>query len=105
MKLRELCEEIAKACEVRPSMVSAVQAETFRRVLAAVEKGEKVVVPDFGIFVMAETAATDEEPAKRIVRFKQRDAAEMEQRRKQRTEEAAAKNGAAGDPAAASSKR
>jgi nucleoid DNA-binding protein len=70
MKLKELNEAIATACNVRPQVVTAVQAETFRQLRASLDKGEKVIIPEFGIFLSKEIAATDEEPAKKVVRFK-----------------------------------
>jgi len=72
MKLKELNEAIATACNVRPQVVTAVQAETFRQLRASLDKGEKIVIPEFGIFLSKEIAATDEEPAKKVVRFKSR---------------------------------
>jgi nucleoid DNA-binding protein len=72
MKLKELNEAIATACNVRPQLVTTVQAETFRQLRASLEKGEKVIIPDFGIFLTKEVAATEEEPAKKIIRFKVR---------------------------------
>ena len=70
MKLKELNEAIATACNVRPQVVSAVQAETFRQLRTSLDKGEKVVIPDFGIFIMKEVAADGDQPAKKVVRFK-----------------------------------
>ena len=72
MKLKELNEAIATACNVRPQLVTTVQAETFRQLRASLDKGEKVIIPEFGIFVTKEVAATDEEPAKKVIRFKVR---------------------------------
>ena len=70
MKLKELNEAIATACNVRPQVVTAVQAETFRQLRASLDKGEKIVVPEFGIFLIKDVAAKDDEPAKKVVRFK-----------------------------------
>jgi len=70
MKLKELNEAIATACNVRPQVVTAVQAETFRQLRASLDKGEKIIIPEFGIFVSKEIAATDEEPARKVVKFK-----------------------------------
>lgn len=97
MKLKELNEAIATACNVRPQVVTAVQAETFRQLRASLEKGEKIIVPEFGIFLSKEVAATDEEPAKKIVRFKSKTEAGKrkkkegggEGRKREKTEEAA----------------
>jgi nucleoid DNA-binding protein len=72
MKLKELNEAIATACNVRPQVVTAVQAETFRQLRASLDKGEKIIIPEFGIFLTKDVAATDEEPAKKVVRFKSR---------------------------------
>ena len=35
--------------------------ETFRQLRASLDKGEKIIIPEFGIFVSKEIAATDEE--------------------------------------------
>ena len=114
MKLRELNEDIAKACDVRVKAVQAVQAETFRRLLAAVEKGEKVMIPDFGIFSINEVGGKDGEPSRRVLKFKRREktreknkggdekatTADKEARRAKRQAKAAAKpDGATGEPA------
>ncbi|MBV8977095.1 MAG: HU family DNA-binding protein [Alphaproteobacteria bacterium] len=72
MKLKQLNEAIAAACNVRPQLVTAVQTETFRQIKAALDKGEKIVVPDWGIFAVKETPAMDGKPAKKIVRFRDR---------------------------------
>jgi len=70
MKLKELNEAIATACNVRPQVVTAVQAETFRQLRASLDKGEKIIIPEFGIFLIKDIAAKDDEPAKKVVRFK-----------------------------------
>ena len=70
MKLKELNEAIATACNVRPQVVTAVQTETFRQLRASLDKGEKIIVPEFGIFLIRDVAAKDDEPAKKVVRFK-----------------------------------
>jgi len=72
MKLKELNEAIATACNVRPQVVTAVQAETFRQLRASLDKGEKIIIPEFGIFLMKDVEAKDDKPAKRIIRFKVR---------------------------------
>lgn len=83
MKLKELNEAIATACNVRPQVVTAVQAETFRQLRASLDKGEKVIIPEFGIFLTKEVAATDEEPAKKVVRFKSKTDAGKKKRTKE----------------------
>jgi hypothetical protein len=70
MKLKELNEAIAGACNVRAQVVTAVQAETFRQLRASLDKGEKVIIPEFGIFISKDVAAEDGQPAKRVVRFR-----------------------------------
>src|SRR5215471_21148727 len=95
MKLKELNEAIASACNVRAQVVNAVQAETFRQIQAAREKGEKVAIPDFGFFIMRDIPAEGDEPAKKLVKFKVKneDAQGKEARteaRKQRRAEAKA---------------
>jgi nucleoid DNA-binding protein len=72
MRLKELNDAIAAACNVRANVVTAVQNETFRQIRAALDRGEKVVLPDFGSFVVKEGAATEPgAPAKRVVRFRE----------------------------------
>jgi nucleoid DNA-binding protein len=83
MKLKELNEAIATACNVRPQVVTAVQAETFRQLRASLDKGEKIIIPEFGIFLTREVAATDEEPAKKVVRFKSKTDAGKKKRAKE----------------------
>jgi hypothetical protein len=72
MRLKELNEAIAAACNVRPNVVTAVQTETFRQIRLALDKGEKVVAPEFGIFVSKEVPGEPGAPAKRIVRFREK---------------------------------
>lgn len=74
MKLRELNESIATACKLKPRDVAAVHTETFSRIAAALEKGERVTIADFGIFTVREVPGEDGAPAKKIVRFRQREA-------------------------------
>ena len=70
MKLKELNDAIAAACDVRGNVVTAVQNETFRQIAAQLEKGEKVIIPDFGMFVVKDVPATGDEPAKKTIRFR-----------------------------------
>ena len=70
MKLKELSEAIAGKCNVRAQVVNAVQAETFRQVQAALEKGEKVTVPEFGVFTLKDVAGEEGAPGKKVVRFR-----------------------------------
>lgn len=94
MKLRELNEAIAQTCDVRANVVAAVQAETFRQLRQALDKGEKVVVPEFGMFFARET--TDEGGAsKRVVRFRAKD--EDAKKEKKAKKAAASENGEDGD--------
>jgi nucleoid DNA-binding protein len=72
MKLKELNEAIASACNVRAQVVTAVQTETFRQLGAALDKGERVAIPDFGIFAMKEVAGQEGQPGKKVVRFRQK---------------------------------
>jgi DNA-binding protein HU-beta len=74
MKLKEMNERIAAACEMKPKDVATVHVETFRRIAAALEKGERVQIPDFGIFTVKEVPGENGAPAKKIVRFRQREA-------------------------------
>jgi nucleoid DNA-binding protein len=70
MKLKELNDAIAAACDVRGNVVTAVQNETFRQIAAQLEKGEKVIIPDFGMFVVKDVPAAGDEPAKKTIRFR-----------------------------------
>lgn len=72
MRLKELNDAIAAACNVRANVVSQVQVETFKAMRAALEKGEKLVVPDFGMFVLKDVAGEDGAPGKKLVRFRSR---------------------------------
>ena len=73
MKISEFNDEIASACGTRAKAVNAVQKETFRLLRAALDNGEKVQIPEFGIFSMKDVAGEEGEPGKRVVRFKMRD--------------------------------
>lgn len=70
MKLKELNEAIAQTCDVRASVVAAVQNETFRQIRAALDKGEKVIIPDFGLFMVREIQG--EGGPKKMLRFRER---------------------------------
>ena len=84
MKLKELNESIAATCELKPRNVAAVHAETFRGIAAALEKGERVQIPDFGIFTVKEVPGEGGAPAKKVVRFRQREAEPGEEKSKDR---------------------
>lgn len=93
MKLKELNEAIASACNVRANIVSAVQAETFRQIRTAMDKGEKIIIPEFGIFMLKDVEAEGGAPAKKIVRFRDKsgvDNAEKEKNKAARKEKRAA---------------
>jgi nucleoid DNA-binding protein len=70
MKLNEMNEEIAAACDMRAKSVAMVQKETFRRLREAVEKGERVLIPGFGIFSTKEKPASEGVEASKVVRFR-----------------------------------
>lgn len=70
MKLKELNEGIATTCNVRGQVVNAVQGETFRQLRAALEKGERVIIPEFGIFMLKDVAGEEGAPAKKVIKFK-----------------------------------
>jgi nucleoid DNA-binding protein len=101
MKLKECNEAIAKECGLTPKAVAAVHAETFRRITEALEKGERVFVPEFGVFTVKDIEATGDQPAKKLVRFRQRgeeekteegeakDNADRKERKKRKAEAAA----------------
>ena len=72
MRLKELNDAIAAACNVRANVVSKVQDETFRAMRAAFDKGEKVQVPDFGIFMIKDVEGEGGAPGKKLVRFRLR---------------------------------
>jgi len=74
MRLKDLNEAIAAACNVRPNVVTAVQTETFRQIRAALDKGEKVVAPEFGTFVAKEVPGEPGAQPKKIIRFRERPA-------------------------------
>lgn len=95
MKLKEVNEAIATACNVRPNVVNSVQAETFKQLRAALEKGEKVIIPGFGHFVTREVPGKDGEPAKKSLRFKLKSEAEQEEQDKKNKEARKAKKAAA----------
>ncbi|MBV9991131.1 MAG: HU family DNA-binding protein [Alphaproteobacteria bacterium] len=75
MKLKEMTEAIATACELKPRQVLAVQRETFRMIAEAADKGERVTIPDFGTFSTREMPQEGAEP-KKIVRFRRKSADE-----------------------------
>src|SRR5215468_278110 len=72
MKLKELNEAIASACNVRAQVVTAIQTETFRQLSAALDKGERVAIPDFGTFAVKDIAGAEGQPGRKVVRFKQK---------------------------------
>ena len=73
MKLKELSEGVAKACDMQPRAVLKAQMETFRQLRAAVEGGERIMIPGFGMFFLKEVPAEDGKPAEKIVRLRMRD--------------------------------
>jgi nucleoid DNA-binding protein len=84
MKLQDLNQDIATACETKPKMVATVQKETFRRLREALAKGEKVQIAEFGTFSSKEVPAEGETPARTVVRFKLRDEAEAANRKERK---------------------
>jgi nucleoid DNA-binding protein len=87
MNMNHLVKEIAEACETKPKTVAAVQKETFRRIRAALGKGERVSVAEFGIFATKEVPGEEGQPAKKIIRFRERTAKDADAK-EERTEEA-----------------
>ena len=73
MKINEFSDEIASACGMRAKAVTSVQKETFRQLRVALDKGERVQIPEFGTFSIKDVAGKDGEPGKKVVRFKMRD--------------------------------
>ena len=100
MKLKELNEAIAAACNVRANVVSQVQNETFCAVRAAIDKGKKGVVPDFGIFLIKDVPGEEGAPGKKVMRFKARSGDKSgkakKEKRKGKTAGAEGKGAAAG---------
>jgi nucleoid DNA-binding protein len=70
MRLKDLNDGIATTCNVRPNVVSSIQAETFKQLRAALDKGEKVIVPEFGQFVVRDVPAEGDKPARKIIKFR-----------------------------------
>jgi nucleoid DNA-binding protein len=104
MKLKELNEAIAAACNVRANVVSQVQNETFRALRAAIDKGEKVVVPEFGIFLIKDVPGEEGAPGKKVMRFKARSGDKSGKAKKEKREKRKGKTaGAEGKGAAAGS--
>ncbi len=71
MRLKEINDAVASTCNVRANVVTAVQNETFRQIRLALDKGEKVVLPDFGTFVVKEAPGEPGAAAKKVVRFRE----------------------------------
>jgi nucleoid DNA-binding protein len=93
MKINDLAEDIAAACGARRQVVVSVLAEAFRQIQKTVEKGEKVNVPDFGVFMGRNSTGTESEP-KSGIRFRPlRDEAEKEARKKAKGKDVADKGG------------
>jgi nucleoid DNA-binding protein len=49
-----------------------VQVETFRALRAALDKGEKVVIPEFGLFMVKDVEGEDGAAGKKVIRFRAR---------------------------------
>jgi hypothetical protein len=69
--------------------VSAVQTETFRQLRAALDKGEKVIIPEFGIFSLKDATAEDGTP-KKVMRFRDKSGPESAEKKAARKEKKAA---------------
>lgn len=95
MKLRELNDAIAQTCDVRANVVAAVQTETFRQIRTALDKGEKVIIPEFGTLLVKEIQG--EGGPKKIVRFREKtgDAAEKKGKKEGRKKKAVGPTAAA----------
>jgi nucleoid DNA-binding protein len=103
MKLKDINDAVATACNVRPNVASAVQTETFKQIRMALEKGEKVIIQGFGIFSTREVPGENGEPAKKTLRFKMKSEKELEERdlknkEARKAKRAAAESAAAGEP-------
>jgi nucleoid DNA-binding protein len=103
MKLKDINDAVATACNVRPNVVNAVQAETFKQIRVALEKGEKVMIAGFGVFVTRELPGEDGAPPKKSLRFKLRDEKEQAERESKAKEARKAKKAAGGATTGAAS--
>lgn len=101
MRLKELNDAIATTCNVRANVVSQVQNETFRALRAALDKGEKVMIPDFGVFMTKDVPAEGDKPGKKVVRFKMRSGEAKDKKVKKDKAGRKAKKEGAGAPAEA----
>ncbi len=88
MRLKELSESVAKTCDQPVRSVLKAQMETFRQLRSAMESGERVAIPGFGIFYMKEVAGEEGKPAEKIARFRMTDAATEEAGKDKRAERA-----------------
>jgi nucleoid DNA-binding protein len=70
MKLKELIDTVATNSNVGKQTVNSVVNETFRQIRATLEKGERVTVPDFGVFNVRTAEAEGGEPAKKTFKFR-----------------------------------
>jgi nucleoid DNA-binding protein len=85
MKINDLAEDVAAACGARRQVVVSVMAETFRQIQKAVDGGNKVNVPEFGVFMGRNTAEAGGESAKKGIRFRPlRDEAEKAARKEKK---------------------
>lgn len=96
MKLKELNEAIAAACDVQPKVVGAVLTEAFKQIRTAVQKGEKLTIPEFGVFVAKEVATDGDGGTRPSLRFRERSPDEDEQKKAKRAEKKAKKAAEAG---------
>ena len=101
MKLKEITDAVATTCNVRPNVVHSVLEESFKHLRAALEKGEKVMIPGFGIFVTREVPGEDGGPAKKTLRFKLRNENEEGEGKEGKNKEARKAKKAAATAAAA----
>jgi nucleoid DNA-binding protein len=74
MRLKEISEGVAKTCDMPVRSVLKAQMETFRQLRVAIESGERVAIPGFGIFFLKEIAEKDGKPAEKMVRLRMTDA-------------------------------
>lgn len=94
MKLKELNDAIAAACNVRANVVSQVQDETFRAIRTAIDKGEKVLIPDFGMFAIRDVEGEEGAPGKKLIRFRPRSGENKDKKNKKGKAGKENKNGA-----------
>ncbi len=78
MRLKQLSESVAGACNQRAKDVLSAQKETFRQMRAALDRGERIQIAEFGVFSVKEKPGEQDSPVKKTVRFRAMAAADDE---------------------------